>query len=246
MGRKYKNPPLLEVVCEFRFDPNSPWDLAIPGLIYEKLRNTFPKRRQTKLYEGAVSAGPEGVQQQIKEKEGLRFLREDGAAFLQLSPHLLEVHHLKPYPTWEGFLPLIDKSIRVYIDIASPSRLQRIGLRYINRIDLHGVEVKLEDNFNLYPFVGSQLGNFGHFFLGLKIPFERGRDLLQIQMAMLMPDKPDVIPILLDLDYFLAQPGQLKLGDQIAWLNQAHEQIELKFEGCLKDSLREQFEEVKS
>src|SRR5947208_1146199 len=30
MSRKYRNPPLIEAVCEFQFDPKSEWDIAIP------------------------------------------------------------------------------------------------------------------------------------------------------------------------------------------------------------------------
>ncbi|MGC8838175.1 MAG: hypothetical protein ACP5UM_07135 [Anaerolineae bacterium] len=45
MGRKYKDPPLMEAVCEFRLAADSPWDLTIPGLIYEKLYAAFCSAR---------------------------------------------------------------------------------------------------------------------------------------------------------------------------------------------------------
>lgn len=46
MGKKYKNPPIVEVVCEFRLSDDTLWDLTIPGLLYEKLKDEFLHREQ--------------------------------------------------------------------------------------------------------------------------------------------------------------------------------------------------------
>lgn len=46
MGRKYRNPPLIEALCEFQFVPTQPWDLTIPGFFYEKVKNDFPAKQQ--------------------------------------------------------------------------------------------------------------------------------------------------------------------------------------------------------
>jgi hypothetical protein len=32
--KKYSNPPISEAVCEIRIVPGTPWDLAVPGMIY--------------------------------------------------------------------------------------------------------------------------------------------------------------------------------------------------------------------
>ena len=89
MGRRYKNPPIVEALCEFRFDPDSPWDLAMPGLVYERVRDTFPKRRQAKQFAVEVSAGQKGVEQHVRTTDRMQFLREDEKALVQVGPHLL-------------------------------------------------------------------------------------------------------------------------------------------------------------
>jgi uncharacterized protein (TIGR04255 family) len=245
MGRKYKSPPLIEALCEFRFEPRSPWDLAIPGLIYEKLSDTFPKRRQAKAYETMVAAGPEGIQQQVVQTDRLQFLRDDEKALIQVGPHLLAVNHLKPYPTWEGFLPLIRKGLDAYRKVADPKGFQRIGLRYINRMDFPESRIELEQFFEFYPFVGQQLPqDFGPFIIGVQIPFEDGRDILRLQMTSGVPDKPDAVSVVLDLEYFLGRPGQVTFDNEFRWLEQAHGRVEATFEGCVKETLRRQFEEV--
>jgi len=46
VSRKYTNPPILEALCEFQFVPSQPWDMTIPGFLYEKINHEFP--RETK------------------------------------------------------------------------------------------------------------------------------------------------------------------------------------------------------
>jgi uncharacterized protein (TIGR04255 family) len=41
MGRKYRSPPLVEALCEFRLTPDTPWDMTIPGLFYETVKHAF-------------------------------------------------------------------------------------------------------------------------------------------------------------------------------------------------------------
>jgi uncharacterized protein (TIGR04255 family) len=154
MGRKYKNSPIIEALCEFRFEPGLPWDLAIPGLLYEKVRDGFRTRRQVRAFETSVSASPEGVEQQVRAIDRMQFLREDEKALIQVGPNMLAVNHLRPYPTWQEFLPLIRGGFEAYREAAGPEGIQRIGLRYINRIEIPGPGVEMEDYFLFYPFVG--------------------------------------------------------------------------------------------
>ncbi len=49
MGEKYVNPPVVEVVCEFKVSEKKAWDLAVPGLLYNKIKDLFPKRQQSNV-----------------------------------------------------------------------------------------------------------------------------------------------------------------------------------------------------
>jgi uncharacterized protein (TIGR04255 family) len=242
MSRKYRNPPIVEALCEFRFEPGAPWDMAIPGLVYERIRDNFPKRRQVKSVEVSVAAGPEGIGQQVLTADRMQFLREDEKALIQVGPNLLAVNHLKPYPTWQEFLPLIRQGFDAYLTAASPKGIQRIGLRYINHIELSGERVELADYFEFRPFVGERLPHdYSLFIVGIQIPFENSRDVLRLQ---LLSAAPDAIAVMLDLDYFLAQPGGVSQGNFFEWIEVAHGHVEEVFEACITDRLRQMFEEV--
>jgi uncharacterized protein (TIGR04255 family) len=50
---------------------------------------------------------------------------------------------------------------------------------------------------------------------------------------------------MLDLDYFLAEPGEVPLAAVSEWLEIAHDHVERAFEACITDRLRRMFEEVR-
>ena len=75
--RKYVNPPAAEVICEFRFPEDTPWDLTYPGILYGRLRDVYPKRDQRYVREVVVLLGPEGLREELLVTERLIFLAED-------------------------------------------------------------------------------------------------------------------------------------------------------------------------
>lgn len=247
MGRRYKTPPIVEALCEFQFEPSASWDLTIPGLLYEKVRDKFPKRRQAKAFafEVSVVASPEGVEQQFLTTDRMQFLREDEKVLILVGRDLLAVNHLKPYPTWQEFLPLIREGLSAYCEVASPKGIQRIGLRYINRIEIPSQCIELEDYLEFRPFIGPNLPqDFGPFIVGIQVPYENSRDILRLQLANAAVQPPNIVAVMLDLDYFLAQPGQVLLENVFGWVEVAHSHIEEAFEACITDRLRQMFEEV--
>ena len=245
MSRKYRKPPIVEVVCEFRFIPSEPWDLTIPGLVYSKIEDKFPKKalvNRIETQEEPVSAGE--VQQKIRFEEWARFLQEDEKAFTQIGPNLLSVNQLDPYPTWEGFFPVIGQCFQCYREVARPKGVRRIGLRYINRIDFQAARVHLEDYFLFYPFVGPGLPqDHGSFSTHVDFVYSP-KEVLRLRLLSVEPSSPNTISCLLDLDYFLLKPESVELDRALDWISLAHGHIEEAFEACLTDKLRTIFEQI--
>ncbi len=121
MGKLYKNPPISEAVCEFLFGQDSSWDLTIPGLVYEKVRSTFPKRSQAARVTMGFSVNQGEFGQQIGTVPITRFSTEDEKLFIQIGTHLLSINHLKPYSSWQTFLPLIRDGYKAYREVADPN-----------------------------------------------------------------------------------------------------------------------------
>ncbi len=246
MSRKYKNPPIIEAVCEFRLTPDTKWDLTIPGLMYEKLQGQFPKKEQRLMQEVGMSHGPEGVKQLIRPVERMLFLTEDGKKFIQAGSNLLAVNYLAPYQSWDILRPSIEMAFEILSEILDIGVLQKIGLRYINKIEIPQKPVKLEDYFEFYPFHGERLPqNIGTFRVGSIFSFADNRDACKVELTTAAPDDPDNLAFLLDLDYTLAKPQAVKSEFALEWIEEAHQRIEEIFEGCINNRLREIFQEVK-
>lgn len=244
MSAKYARPPIVEALCEFRFIASQPYDMTIPGLFYEKIRNDFPDRQQKagvgidiKVGDG-TSGGSIGFGPVLTQ-----FLREDKSALVQVGSDLLSVNHLVPYTNWETFKPMILNNLQIYRDIAEPGGLKRIGLRYMNKIDLSKEGVLLRDFFNYYPLLPEKLPQIYHDFNArVIIPYENGRDRLVLGLASIVGDSPDTVATLLDLDYSTSDPQTLSLDEVGVWLEAAHNRIENAFEAAITDNCRQLFE----
>lgn len=240
MSEKYKFPPIVEAVCEFQFEPDSPWDLTMPGLIYAEVKDEFLKRKQVNVLSLAI--GPASVQQQLQPIERIQFLTEDEKSLIQVGPKLLSINRLAPYTSWEDFLPFIKKGLEAYKAVVNPKSIHRIGLRYINRIEIDADNTELKDYFEFRPFVGKNLPqDYGVFIVGIQAPYEDSRDILKLELTSAASEEPNKVAFVLDLDYFLVRPGAVSFDDVFDWVDRAHIHIEDVFKASITEKLKQKF-----
>jgi len=246
MGKVYIKPPVIEAVCEFRLTSDTKWDLTIPGLVYEKLKEDFPIKEQREIQEFDVIQDPDGVKQRVKRSDRVLFFKEDKKLFIQVGPHFLAINCLKPYPKWEMYKPNISKAFGVLSDVLETIKLRRIGLQYRNRIDIPGNNIDLDDYFEFGINLGRHITQpMVDFIAGCTLSFSENSDLCRIQLTNITSDIPETTTVLLDINYFLVKPRSFTKEETMNWIEEAHTRIEEIFEGCLKDKLRELFEEVR-
>ena len=254
MSRQYATPPLREVVCEIRFEEDGHWDGAVPGLIYAAMRDEFPRRlpvenpipptAQTPASPSPLPQGLPRLELRVGPSEGLRFWRStDESGYFLVAPYRLAVCHFPPYPSWQRLSETVGKGFLSYRDVLKPTKVQRIGLRYINVVDLRQSEASLEEFFEFYPFLGDNIPQeLSGFHCQAQIPFEDRRDVLILQLWRVPRLEGESMAVSLDLDYFLAQPDRFELAQTMEWLEAGHKNIQSVFEGCLKDSARMLFQ----
>jgi uncharacterized protein (TIGR04255 family) len=141
--RRYRNPPIEEALVEFRFEPSQEWDLTMPGRLHGELREAYPgKPRQQNVVQASLVA-QQGQAPNFAVREGLgkvQLVTEDASRLVAIGPDVLSVHMLRPYQRddevsgWDEFRPRIVAALTGYWNVAEPSGVQRIGLRYINKL----------------------------------------------------------------------------------------------------------------
>jgi uncharacterized protein (TIGR04255 family) len=243
MPKKYNKPPIIEAVCEFRFSGGSKWDLTIPGLIYDLVKDEFPQKEP--LREFVVDTGAKPARGQFVDK--VRFKTEEGKQFIQVAPLQISVHRLAPYQDWESFLPMVEKAFEAYKKVGEPTSLSRIGVRYINAFDIPGEDITLDEYFEFYPNVPVKLEGhaFDTFISGLMFHMGEERDILKVELQSAATTAPNTCRVLLDLDYYLNKPEAVPLDEALEWVGKAHDEIESTFEACMKNKVRALLQPVK-
>lgn len=245
MGEKLKSPPLIEALCEFRFAGDPSWDWVIPGQLYDKIGQEFSERAQIKglgvLVEAAAQEQPIATIHTGPERVQLK--RKDGSAMVQVGPHLLAVNHLRPYPNWETFADLVMRIFGVYRTLAPQFRLERVGLRYINQIDLPKSPFQMKSLITLAPPLTGALDRpLKSYYQRYEIEQDNPKGLL-IHQTGIRVNQEDALILVLDLDFGSTQVQSLeKIEDVRVWLDTAHDRV---YEAFVSSLNPQQYEKMK-
>jgi len=241
MGRRYPKPPVVEALCEI-FTAGSAWDPTIPGMLYQRVHHRFPIRGQSRDVEIEVNVGAAAPATKVTPSEPRsRFSREDGSRMIQVGRDLVVVNQLHPYPAFEEWRPEILETLEIYRELAKPSKVGRIGLRYLNRIVIPETEVSLERYFQLYPELPKALGSLhGTFMLRIELPTETPGHQLIVTFGSAPREEEGTQAFVLDL-YDLVPT--LHFDAVPVRIEEAHAHIERAFEAIITEATRALFQE---
>lgn len=237
---------MTDVVCDIQFASASPPDSTVPGLFFNEVKADFPERNPVRVIETEMKASQGRLEHSVKEIEQAQLVRADKRAFVQVSPLSLIYTQRAPYSGWEDFRKAVDTHLSTFVKIAKPTGVKQLNVLFHNRIALRGSTVTLEDYFRFYPFLGPDLPqDHGPFFIGVHVPMEDQSANLRIEMANGPTEHADECVFLLNLRLNHTAPSRLALDKVVEWLDSTHSAVNDAFEGCITDTLREQFGVVK-
>jgi uncharacterized protein (TIGR04255 family) len=241
-SRKYKNPPVVEALCEILF-VDSKWDSALPGQFYDKIKADYPKKKELQQVGVEVSISKDIPASRVRCGDTrLQFFKEDGSQLIQIEKNLLVVNQLRPYPKFEEWKPVVDRMLANYLEIAKPKGIKQIGTRYIDKIVIPVPSFKMEDYFCLYPHLPESLNLVhGRFLMRLEIPAKHKGHNLIITFGTSMADSPGTSAELLDIYDIYASAEFLSGGDIDKFIEEAHENIITAFENSITEKTRELF-----
>jgi uncharacterized protein (TIGR04255 family) len=208
--------PIVEAVIEIRARAEAPWQ---ESTISEELKSKLPDypiigsqsafRQEVRFSSGQP---PETKQEDLGWK-GLRFQTENGLQVVQFNRDGFVFSRLQPYENWERFHNEALRLWGFHSSLAHITEIQRLGLRFINRITMSVRETALEDYIQPHapPPQGLDLPLFNFFHLDqLAVPGYPYA--INIARTLQLPRDPELegFGILLDIDVFSERQFELR------------------------------------
>jgi len=133
------NAPIVEAVIEIRARAEAPWD---EPAILDHLKTQLPEYPSVlsqREFRHELKVGPgEPAQSKVQDLglKGFRLESSDRRQIAQFNRDSFVLSRLSPYEGWDQFSEESVRLWEMYSGLAKPSEIQRLGLRFINRIAL--------------------------------------------------------------------------------------------------------------
>ncbi len=152
---RYKNPPIIEALCEFIFETEKgslPNILTLPGKLQSELGADYtgqPRQQRVQF----IRAAPDATDANIALQNRLHRIQlptADGTRLISIGSNALAVSMLASYTSWsDEFFPRIKKAFSAYKKITNLEFVKRIGIRYINELKIAEENADPNDFFTL-------------------------------------------------------------------------------------------------
>lgn len=163
ISQVYKQPPITEAVIGIFFENQI--DEAAVSDLQKKFTQYYPNDQPVENLSLKVALGVGEDNKKIANTDvegqiGHRFSTADMTELLVIFPKSFVVSQLAPYPGWDSFFGRFVRDWKLLKRELGFQPIGRLGVRYINRIDIPCDEpiVKHEEYLNIYPNVPDIFG----------------------------------------------------------------------------------------
>lgn len=237
--RSYVRAPIVEVILQFDFGEPSDSQEDLRAVTAD-LANLYPTREEIREFAAQFQFGPEGMQAtttpnpptgyQIKDSTGHRIVR--------LFEKAISVHEVQPYTGWSTFIAVAREVFAIYQRRVPRATVRRIGLRYINRIDLPHDAGDIREWLCSAPDIPAGLPQFvSSYSSEMAMPQPDMTGVVAVmRQALLDTPSPEVGPIILDIEMVC----QVAVALPMLWnvVETMHERENSIFERTITDRVR--------
>jgi uncharacterized protein (TIGR04255 family) len=239
--RHYDRAPIREAIIDIQIEPSASVTVAnfasaqiTPPQGYEDRKLLMMGEVQSHLKEGQLTATAK------QDEMGYVFIGGQGKHVAQFRVNGFTFSRLAPYQTWKQLreeAKLLWKSFR---QIVGPLPVVRVGLRYLNQLDIPTPLRDFRDFVRSYPEVSSDLTQeINQFFMQVQIPQADIGAMLILNEFLVPPTGPNVVSLVLDIDVFKQGLGFESDDDVWNTLETLRLRKNLIFEGCITNNTRE-------
>jgi len=241
-SRHYPKAPITEAIIDLRVQPRA--DLKTDELdsVRSGEESMYPNRGMT--YEALgmmeVRVGVSASASARQDQTGFKFTTADGKYIWQCRRNGFTFSRLSPYESWEPFRDEARRLWGLYRERLKPLAVQRLAVRYINRLDIPAERIDIKDYFRTMPEVSPDLPQaLAGFFMQLRIPHEDLFSEMLVNQTIVPPSQPNMVSFILDIDLF--RTADVPTDEEAVWrfFEQLHVRKNEVFEACITDRTRE-------
>ena len=246
-GRLYRNPPVVEALCEVYF-ASSKWDNSIPNLFYEEIKDRFPNQEEQLLHrvDFTVDVPNETIRSgmEVGPSRNL-FSTVERDQLIQITENLFVFNQLTPYRSFHSWESIFHDAFDTFAKLVSPYAVDRIGVRYLNHVRIPESKFQMSDYFTIFPVLPLGSGNVhGDFLINCVVPQSDEGHFLTYSFSKIVPEPQDEISqvFLLDLYDQASLDRTLSESEFKSHVRVAHGNVGQAFEGSITDRLRNLFD----
>jgi len=210
------NAPITEALLDIRLTPSNDIDLDALSRIGEQEEDTYPTKKNQFEYRGKIELKDKVTQTEVDTPKlmGYQFHAADSLSLFQTRLNGFTFNKLSPYESWETFRAEASRLWEIYKKNTNPISVDRIALRYINKIQLPSKFV-LENYFNTYPLISKEIteSNYENIFMQLTITDESIAASANISQAIEKLPGDSKVLYVFDIDVF----KQADFANQDIW-----------------------------
>ena len=199
----YSNAPIIEATIDLCVELPERFEFGLLESFQSELGEDFPYRQDISVDEFAVQP-----QQSIYTRKliGYRFLSANLRKIVQARSNGMSYTALAPYEGWEAFALEARTFWDKYRQHLKPTSVSRLGVRYINRLDVPMQTVELKDYLATFPEIARGMPQIlNSYFMQLALPMETFQATAVINQAIVPPPVIGTTSIMLDIDLFRDQ-----------------------------------------
>jgi uncharacterized protein (TIGR04255 family) len=245
MPERYKRAPITEAVIEIRYAGSVESDLL--AKVSADFKAVYPLHDPLVNYDVTVGLPPPNVRReavtQVNQATGHRLSSRDQAEILLLWPVTFVVSQLAPYPGWEMFFGRFGRDWTIWKKAAGYRKITRIGVRFVNRIDIPQADRMIEetDYLGVYAKLPEAFGPVTAYGVQAQFPPDDEGCRLTLNSGSVPSPLVDHSSVLLDID--IAKEVSPPQNDEeiFVLLDNIRTKKNVAFESCITEQARELF-----
>lgn len=239
----YSAPPITEAVIEIKFSQ------PLEANKLSKLNVLLSKgHRQGQLVKSLVldvelNEGESQPRASRTEVHGYRLEGADPAELLILWPQSIVLSQLAPYPGWDAFIARFRTAWKVMRRVGGYREITRVGVRYINRVDIpfEDGKAEYEKHLNIYPKLPESMESVDMYTVQTLSRLPDIGCSLRINSGRMPSPLINHASFILDIDIAKEQDLPMKEGSLFELLDAVRLEKNRIFEDCVSDLARDRF-----